>query len=108
MNMKKTIIITLLLVFLFLHSCIIIDDDKERARIYVYNRNAYELTLDIDMNGNKMFTLAYGQTGTIRDVPQGVHTLQAWWWNPYYQEWELEAEIQINVVDRGDYFWEIL
>lgn len=105
--MKKAFLVVLLLMLIFAGSCIIVDDTEDRATIYVHNRNVYELTLDIFMNGNRMFTLSYNQTGTIRDVPTGRHLLQAFWWNPYYNEWELEAQVEINVVDKGDYHWYI-
>ncbi len=106
--MKRIILFIIIMTLIFSASCIIIDDDDiERARIYVHNRNAYELTLDIYMNGNRMFTLDYYETGQIRDVAEGDHHLEAYWWNPYYNEWELEAEITIRVRDRGDYHWYI-
>lgn len=104
--MKKVFIVLFLIIAVFLQSCIIINEDADRkATIYVYNRNSYQLTLDIFMNGNRMFTLEYFQNGHIKDVPVGTHKLQAWWWNPYYEEWELEAEKYITVIDSGDYHW---
>jgi hypothetical protein len=107
--MKKALIIVMLMALMFASSCIIIDDDDDwdRARIYVHNKNVYELTLDIYMDGDRMFTLSYNETGQIRDVPYGDHRLEAFWWNPYYNEWELEASTTIHVRDRGDYHWYI-
>lgn len=102
-------LILLLVLCLAVTGCIWIDDDDDDdyARIYVHNYNTFNDTLDIYLDNSFMFTLSPGETGRIDDVRLGVRHLEAFWWDPYYQEWTLVAEIYLDVYSARDFHWTI-